>query len=900
MNQIPNQQTANRSRIRFASSFDDLCDHLLKDIFQNLPEHPLEPIRIVTPWHGIDHAISLKISEQHSVCANFRFFQPRDFIRELLGGNSGTGNSDNTGTAFPYDMSWLRWRLFTIIRWLRQEKSIEDGWHESFVLLFKKNQLRDDYQLACRLAVVYDNYLAFHPDLLARWLKQKKGRGRESHDSPSTDPANSTEPADPANSTAAISAGTLAHAYADDSWLAGIFKLLAAKEAVFRLLDEFTMMGEQSPLQNSEEPAAAEAGGEAPKTTETTETTATTATNQIATGNWKNPVYFLNVHWFHHLHLKILNQCQSQLSIFRYFLMSHPLQLLEESATKKNLPTFIQENERIVTRSLQRMHCLPESPEPFVSETETSNPLAHLIPSPKQMMIRKMTTRWMEIHNLYHFIFQAIDKNPNLTLNDFIIYVNDLQSYTAFFSAIFDHPVQPLQHVIIQEVLMPADRAAIAILWEFLSKPFTLDKLQIFLQSPEISGLLYFSESSSSKPQNQNQNQTQSQNQWTALIAWLHQCGFRYGLDGEYGLVAALQRLALSVAMDHKNNTGSLQLEDALVAPCLTIHSGDLEAVEECTEFLEVAILFAREIAQQKSLREWIAFAKKVLRQCLPGLAGSTIEDVFQNADQFERTRIFSETIDHETFFAAFIETNLQGSKVHGSKYFSRGVTILPLQPFHFVSKKVACMIGVNADLFPRSDARFDFDVAEISEFQSLRTKDRLLFSNIFSNTQDIFYLSYHHHQQQQQQPPQQQPPQQQQQQDEGEQHALSQRVDLTNMSSLLSHLSGATHLIQDLVVSLVAPEFRKIWSHQTEIDVTFCPIDRFSSIYFQGDSLQNFRGSDYSVACQLSGLNMTIQDCQGPSEPIRAHQTLQTIIDLDVISPTIYRVYRVYRVSTV
>ncbi len=131
--------------------------------------HPLRPLEsevFIVQSNGMAQWLKLALAadEGSGICAAVEILLPARFLwaayRAVLGG-------EVVPPASPYDKSRLLWRLLRLLPVLCQEETFS-----AFARFLKAdNDFRKHYQLACRLADLYDQYQVYRADWLADWAR---------------------------------------------------------------------------------------------------------------------------------------------------------------------------------------------------------------------------------------------------------------------------------------------------------------------------------------------------------------------------------------------------------------------------------------------------------------------------------------------------------------------------------------------------------------------------------------------------------------------------------------------------------------------------------------------------------------------------------------------------------
>lgn len=139
---------------------------LLADVVSTPPASPLEPEIVVVQSKGMEHWVSLQLARRLGICANIRFPFPNRFVDDMDRRLTG---SDPPSTAFEPDR--LRWRILRLLPGLIDRPELA---HVRGYLAGDQRGLRQ-YQLADRLAYLFDQYLVYRPDMVLRWESETGG-----------------------------------------------------------------------------------------------------------------------------------------------------------------------------------------------------------------------------------------------------------------------------------------------------------------------------------------------------------------------------------------------------------------------------------------------------------------------------------------------------------------------------------------------------------------------------------------------------------------------------------------------------------------------------------------------------------------------------------------------------
>jgi len=122
---------------------------------------PLTPEIVVTQSLGMAHWLSLELARCHGIAANIRFLLPAALVWELFRAQSEQPLPEQS----VHDRTALTWRILGRLPVHLDEPVFAPL--RSY--LAGDNSELKRYQLACRIADVFDQYLVFRPDLIESW-----------------------------------------------------------------------------------------------------------------------------------------------------------------------------------------------------------------------------------------------------------------------------------------------------------------------------------------------------------------------------------------------------------------------------------------------------------------------------------------------------------------------------------------------------------------------------------------------------------------------------------------------------------------------------------------------------------------------------------------------------------
>jgi exodeoxyribonuclease V gamma subunit len=250
------------------------------------------------------------------------------------------------------------------------------------------------------------------------------------------------------------------------------------------------------------------------------------------------------------------------------------------------------------------------------------------------------------------------------------------------------------------------------------------------------------------------------------LLNVLQAVGIRWGIDGAQRKAAGLPEYE-AYSWDY----GLQRLYDGLIfgesgpadrAPYAT-DSRMLEAVGSLTQFLRPVFELAARSREQCSFREWSEALIAVLRQILGSESQDGGEWMRLLASAIGGIQVSSTDteIGFDTFCMMLEESDFAESGPSG--LLRRGVTFCRLQPARHIPAKVVCILGLDEGSYPRQEKSLEFDLIDLQcrhakalrgtdlayrELHYLgdshvRDEDRQLFLDCLLNARERLYLSY-------------------------------------------------------------------------------------------------------------------------------------------------------------
>ncbi len=145
-------------RLYQSNELEQLVDLLAATLSEPLPS-PLSTETVVVPHPGMGQWLSLRLAERLGICANTAFPLPAGFIWEIFRAVLGRVPEHN-----PFEPAVLGWRILALLEELKGQPAFKPV----SAYLADGSELKR-YELACRIAETFDQYLLYRPDWIRQW-----------------------------------------------------------------------------------------------------------------------------------------------------------------------------------------------------------------------------------------------------------------------------------------------------------------------------------------------------------------------------------------------------------------------------------------------------------------------------------------------------------------------------------------------------------------------------------------------------------------------------------------------------------------------------------------------------------------------------------------------------------
>lgn len=234
------------------------------------------------------------------------------------------------------------------------------------------------------------------------------------------------------------------------------------------------------------------------------------------------------------------------------------------------------------------------------------------------------------------------------------------------------------------------------------------------------------------------------------IRGWLPEVGIRWGIDNDMVLQehgpttvswqAGEERLLLGYAM-----AGEAEQPCNNIFPWPDFPEDEADTLGACLDFLAALRQYQQQINKPRSLPQWQSLLQELL------------EKFFHARDEYERPWLAIQELlrpDHtptqeQELSLAVIQNWLQQryeQTLHARGFLGGGVTCCAMLPMRSIPFRLICLIGMNDGAFPRLDRQVEYDLLQVEKRlgdRSSKDNDRYLFLETLISAQEFLYISY-------------------------------------------------------------------------------------------------------------------------------------------------------------
>ncbi|UAA40493.1 exodeoxyribonuclease V subunit gamma [Paraneptunicella aestuarii] len=700
--------------------------------------HILTPLPILVQSPGMSQWLKIRIAEYMGIAANLSFPLPSSYIWDLYRRNIADLPKQS---AFTKDnMQWKLMQLLPECAQLENFRAIHDYLNVSEKEDKGVSELRKRYQLAGKIADIYDQYLVYRPDWLMAWEAGETAKGVDV----------STQPWQP------------------ELWRMLLQKTRQLGESPWHRanLHEQLLNALKRRSNRSEATPPVFVFGISAIPKQQLEIFEALAQQGDVVLFWCNPCE----HYWGDI-ISVEQKEKKQLDLFEQ-------QALKEQSSEALLALSLYEtgNPLLASwgklgREFQDMLLeLDERGNMHVEDYFIEPPREHLLAhiqndilglttptesagmhgdmlseSDNSMIIMSCHSRLRELEVLHDHLLRQLEHHPELSLGDIIVMMPDIAEYAPFIDAVFGgaEAQRYLAYAISDRNVVdesPVVKAFLQLLNLHQSR-FTLTEVVELFSVPDVLTQFRVQES-----------------ELDILQHWLRDSGVRWGLDaqdkqrwdlpteGQNTWLFGLQRLLAGYAMAFDETP--LATDDAEVLPYVDLEGQQVEVLGKFIEFLSTLESILSEAELESSIQDKVMMAERWLQRLFAeseeqGYYRQQILDAL--ATLAEHGEQYPGLIDQDVFVEA---VNQQlSSKGVGQRFLAGKINFCTLMPMRSIPFKQVCILGLNDPGYPRIVTPVGFDLMAVSPSRkgdrSRRYDDRYLFLEAILSTRQQLYLSY-------------------------------------------------------------------------------------------------------------------------------------------------------------
>ena len=347
-----------------------------------------------------------------------------------------------------------------------------------------------------------------------------------------------------------------------------------------------------------------------------------------------------------------------------------------------------------------------------------------------------------ELEVLHDQLLDLFARDPALKPRDIVVMMPEISVYAPFIDAVFGVPENP-DHFIPYSIADRAPRAGSGVIdtflriLEILPGRFGASEILALVESPAVQRRFNISE-------------------LEKIRRWIEKCAVRWGIDSAHrarlGLPAfpqnswrqGLDRMLLGYAMRPDPH----QLFESIL-PFDEIEGSNAELLGNFVDFTEHLFALAIDFAKSRPLIAWQRDLLAAVDEFLDADEPAQLELNQLRSALAELGRISAASGHDEAVSCEIVLLQLERlleQASSGAGFLSGAMTFCALKPMRSIPFKIVCLLGMNDTAYPRRDRAPEFDL--IAQHRrpgdrDSRADDRALFLEALLSARNVLYLSY-------------------------------------------------------------------------------------------------------------------------------------------------------------
>jgi len=630
----------------------------------------------ITGSYGTGRWLSLEIAKHNSISGNLRFYSPREFLNRLSGNKGGS----------VYEPENLRWLIIRVFK----EGLLEE---KDFITLKKYGEnFPKLYQLAGKIAGIFDSYLFYRPDILECWERGKllyEENKNEVWQKILWQKILKNYCVYPGKFKEIFSGKALKPELPERIFISGITGLSPSYLEFLKEISKKT--GVYFFLLNP-----------SPKYRKKKE---------------EERDYILNLLW---------QNSREKAEDFLSFIYELPFdsreELYEEPPGNKNLLISIQ-------RDLFLCDSISEATEAPDREDESIKIVSCYSPA-------------REVEVLYDYLLDMFTKEKSLKPRHIAVMAPDIEKYRPYIDAVFGSAGYERKIPYSITDVSIKDGGPVA---EIFLKILSLEKSRF-----EVSGVIEILEPEPVYCR------FGLKGHIDLIRNWIEKLNIRWGINGKYkedmGLPSfeentwegGLKRMLLGYAMP-----GGGEDFFADILPFDDIEGSNGQILGKFLEFIETLFETVKELKYNKSLSQWALFCKELISSFF--FTGRDTEEeileilnIIKQLEEHEEVTGFKEKIPSGVLNMYFAEHF--GETISHRGFITGGVTFSSIIPARIIPFRIICLLGMNDEAYPRKEITQSFNL--MKEYpgegdEKRLNRDRYFLLETLVSAEERFYISY-------------------------------------------------------------------------------------------------------------------------------------------------------------
>ncbi len=694
-------------KVFVANCLENLIETLAQRLSKPLAG-ALTPETIVVQSAGMAKWVSLELASRHGVAANYRFPFPNLFMDEIF-------DAFLPGyTANPlFDERVLAWRIFDLL----PERVANDEFRMIRHYLGEGGDQRKLHQLAEKIARAFDQYLIFRPDVILKWEE-----GKVSDES--------------------------------ERWQASLWRRLSEKQAA----------GHRAALQKK--------------------LLAAMQYKPCRPDMLPRRLSIFGISYLPPYHLDIFVRLSDHVPV-DYYYMNPSREFWADIKSKQEITRLtrkVQESRANVDDDLlhleggnsllaswgaqgrdffRLMEDMPVDYTDLFEEPRRDNLLkkvqsdiyhlrephdeqSHLEEIPRNddsIQIHACHSPLREVETLHDALLHIFNKDNTVAPRNVLVMTPDIESYAPLIEAVFEAREPKIPYTIADRspLFSGVIASSLMSILDMAESRFKAGDVLALLENPAICEKFQIG-----------QTDRELIHHWIdqTLIKWgldeAHRRSFNLPSFGQNTWKHGLDRLLAGVMFDGRRH----DLFSGIL-PYGEIESEQTVVLGRFLTFWETLVSFRDVLCRPHALGPWCGILKTILTNCF------TVSDAYRN-ERYSIHQIISRLQEEQNLSGcgASIELSVirsylreaMGHSGGGARFLDGGVSFCAMLPMRSIPFDVICLLGMNADAYPRRDMNTGFNIMEAQKRpgdRSLRNDDQYLFLESILSARKKLVISY-------------------------------------------------------------------------------------------------------------------------------------------------------------